>query len=145
LPFCFKIPRKLLKRLIKCRQLLLVVLAHLLLSKVDFSRNDMIALPSDSEVFLGLLELGLDDLLVSLVQLIEFVAVVVCEHALDTHTHVAWGAEIFHCPAWVAHTVNHDHFVWLGRKVEGLARGKRATQRFWHRDVGLLLDVWKHA
>ena len=75
----------------------------------------MIALPSDSEVFLGLLEFGLNDLLVGLVQLVELVAVVVREHALDTHTDVAWGAEIFHCPAWVAHTVNHDQFVWLGR------------------------------
>jgi len=92
-----------------------VVLAHLFHRKVDFSRNDMKALPSDSEVFLGLLEFGLDDLLVGLVHLVEFVTVVVCEHALDTHTDIAWRAEIFHCPAWVAHTVNHDQFVWLGR------------------------------
>lgn len=75
----------------------------------------MKALSSDSKVLLGLLELRLDDLLVGLVQLVEFVAVVVREHALDTHTDVAWGAEIFHCPAWVPHTVNHGHFVWLGR------------------------------
>ncbi len=80
----------------------------------------MIALPSNSEMFLGLLELGLDDQLVGLVHLVEFVAVVVCEHALDTHTDVAWGAKIFYWPAWVAHTVHHAHFVWLGPNVEGL-------------------------
>ena len=62
-------------------------------------------------MFLGLLELGLDDLLVGLVHLVEFVAVVVCEHALDTYSDIAGRAEIFHWLARVAHTVNHDHFV----------------------------------
>jgi hypothetical protein len=59
--------------------------------------------------------------MVGLVHLVEFVTVVVCEHALDTHSDVAWRAEIFHWLAWVAHAVNHNHFVWLARKVEGLA------------------------
>ena len=62
---------------------------HFLLGIRDLCINNVKPLPGYRELLLCLLQLRFNDLGVGFIELVEFVAVVLLEHTLDTDTDIA--------------------------------------------------------
>jgi hypothetical protein len=83
-----------------------MMLSHLVLSKIYFRIDDLKALSCNGKLLFSLLEFSLNNNLICLIQLIKFVAIVICEHALYADSDVTWLTEIFYLLARVADAVH---------------------------------------